>query len=609
MQVLFRLVEPGDTTKTVLRKKCLLGLNAAAMLGGSVTSFTSSVPSAQYLHIFSCVFAAIFLAHIFVTRRVSLTMVSWCLGGYTLILLALDWIYAAYLGPRMWPCLVLVLDVNLVTDGSTWLPLGVLGAAMLWFFMSLLEESFRIGIYDFASVFGEGEVTVCDCDTPPCFTGGLPAALSNLMAPVCVLCADFYFKRRFSKSMFASNKSMEASIAITQSTARALADFDLETASLHMDSSTDLPDALREAFVQLLTNLTSYKPYLPEAILNSRSSCQDTPVREAPGLRNGVAAIAFTDIKSSTATWEAEPTAMKQALRIHNTVLRNLIQQFNGYEVKTIGDSFMVAFESFDSAVGFGLASQVSLYEQDWPAELMMLPQCARLAGAWNGLRIRVGVHYGEVEVEKNAVNDRFDYFGTTVNKAARLEGVCTPGGVAVDRTAADAVVVVDDTISVDKGPVDLHGLGVTSVRVFYPCSLSRRSKNCTITTLKRKSTTYSSRTSISACSATPLEVVPPARSQYKQMAISTTGAGALHDYEEEGGVHGAVSRSNESLAWIQLCLDRSDGNMVTVVGSSAFFSWNVTQPCASHAENACRFASLMQQDNDGLVTGLCCST
>ncbi|KAJ9471702.1 hypothetical protein DIPPA_51440, partial [Diplonema papillatum] len=275
----FRHGSVGGSTTAVLRKNCLLGLNASAMLG-SIVSIFGPVPAVRYLSVCGLVISVSALACILMTCRVSQVMVSWNLGCYALIVLLFDWIQAAYLGVRMWPSIVLILNVNLATDGSTWLPFGIMGISLLWFVMSLIEESFRVGIYDSAGVFGWAGIAACDCDNPPCFAGGVPDALPGFASPVLVLGTDFYFKRRFSKSMFAANESLEASIAVTQSTARALADFDLETASSHLDSSTDLPDALREAFVQLLTNLTSYKPYLPEAILNSHSSCQDTPVRE-----------------------------------------------------------------------------------------------------------------------------------------------------------------------------------------------------------------------------------------------------------------------------------------------------------------------------------------
>ncbi|KAJ9471657.1 Adenylate cyclase [Diplonema papillatum] len=616
------LFDPADSPETLIRKRCSLGLNAGALLAG-VSAWWGESTDLRYAYLPTCVVAIIFMALFAATRRVPPTVLSWNLLCYTPIVLGLDWIRAALLTQRVWPCAVLILDVNLVTGGPPAMPLLILGLTVLSLAVVLMEDSFRFGLYDAVSSV-ENVATACECGNPPCFSGGAATAFGEFGANCYVLCMDFYFTRRFARSMFSAQKSMETSIDTAHSIAHALAGFDLDAATTFLDSSADLPEGLRDAFAQLLMNLTSYKPYIPEAILSTRYSFQETPVNEPPGLRSGVAAIVFTDIKASTATWQAEPTVMKQALRMHNKVMRTVIRRFDGYEVKTIGDSFMVAFDSLKSAVGFGLASHVVLYEQDWPAELMVLPQCARLAGVWNGLRIRVGVHYGEVEVETNEVNDRFDYFGPTVNKAARLEGACPPGGIALDSSVAGTVcdVFVDQAISEDIGLVELHGLGKTGVRVFYPYSLSAR-----INSTQAVSPKHGCKPHVKACSASrstnsypsaapESERASPAGAlawtENKRLTMSTVGVFAPHamalKHICEEGVNWSVAHLNESLAWIQLCLDRSDGCILSVIGSSVYFTWNVLQPCASHAENACRFALLAQQDNDALVIGLCCS-
>eukprot|EP00755_Sulcionema_specki_P001207 Sspe_Gene.116522::Locus_105821_Transcript_1_1_Confidence_1.000_Length_1165::g.116522::m.116522 len=54
----------------------------------------------------------------------------------------------------------------------------------------------------------------------------------------------------------------------------------------------------------------------------------------------GLVALVSTDIQDSTAIWESTPGVMKEALQVHDAVVRALIIQNNGYEVKTEGDSF-----------------------------------------------------------------------------------------------------------------------------------------------------------------------------------------------------------------------------------------------------------------------------
>ena len=77
-------------------------------------------------------------------------------------------------------------------------------------------------------------------------------------------------------------------------------------------------------------------------------------------------AIAFTDIQSSTALWAECPAEMSAALDLHNTIIRQCIAAHKGYEVKTIGDSFMVAFTSPSDAACFSIAVQQDLFAADW---------------------------------------------------------------------------------------------------------------------------------------------------------------------------------------------------------------------------------------------------
>ncbi len=58
----------------------------------------------------------------------------------------------------------------------------------------------------------------------------------------------------------------------------------------------------------------------------------------------GKVTFVFTDVQSSTKLWEAVPDAMREALKVHDNIMRELMAQYQAYEVKVIGDAFMVAF-------------------------------------------------------------------------------------------------------------------------------------------------------------------------------------------------------------------------------------------------------------------------
>ncbi len=147
-----------------------------------------------------------------------------------------------------------------------------------------------------------------------------------------------------------------------------------------------------------------------------------TPL-EAP---SGTVALVFTDIEGSTRLWEHCSAGMRAALEIHDRMLRALLGSRSGYEVRTQGDSFMVAFPSAVEAVRWCLDVQEVLLEASWPEVLLAEPEAAEVRGPQGGLlhrglRVRMGVHVGEPERRLNARTGQMDYIGRVVNLAARV--------------------------------------------------------------------------------------------------------------------------------------------------------------------------------------------
>jgi predicted ATPase/class 3 adenylate cyclase len=149
----------------------------------------------------------------------------------------------------------------------------------------------------------------------------------------------------------------------------------------------------------------------------------------APAMRmeapSGTVALVFTDIQGSTALWERCSTAMGRALEIHDRILRAVLLSTTGYEVKTQGDSFMVAFRTVLEAVRWCLDVQEVLLDAPWPEEILAQPEAAQERGPagllYRGLRVRMGVHVGEPERRVDTRTGRVDYVGRMVNVAARV--------------------------------------------------------------------------------------------------------------------------------------------------------------------------------------------
>ena len=155
-------------------------------------------------------------------------------------------------------------------------------------------------------------------------------------------------------------------------------------------------------------------------------------------------AIIFTDIQLSTELWARIPVTMAGAVRIHHELMRKGIITYKGYEVKTIGDSFMVVFSSAESALKFALHVQKILFSYDWPSNEIDVAYAELGAESdadyWRGLRVRVGVHFGMGEIQLDSTTKGYDYYGTVVNTAARINGTAHGGQVLVSEQAWKAV-------------------------------------------------------------------------------------------------------------------------------------------------------------------------
>ena len=124
-------------------------------------------------------------------------------------------------------------------------------------------------------------------------------------------------------------------------------------------------------------------------------------------------AIMFTDIKGFTQRTSASSReAMKALLAQHERLLVPVFTHFDGTIVKTIGDAFLVYFESPTDAVLCGVTIQE------------VLRQYNAGQGEAGCLEVRVAINVGEVELQQD------DVMGEAVNIAARLEGVTEAGEV-----------------------------------------------------------------------------------------------------------------------------------------------------------------------------------
>eukprot|EP00727_Mastigamoeba_balamuthi_P012411 m51a1_g7793 putative serine-threonine protein (1778) ;mRNA; f:20013-29956 len=111
---------------------------------------------------------------------------------------------------------------------------------------------------------------------------------------------------------------------------------------------------------------------------------------------------AMADQLQSTELWEECPVVMKRALYLHHRIMRSTLQKWNGAEVKTEGDVFMIAFQSTVDAVCFAAEAQTRLASASWDPELLA-HEASDDSIVFRGLRVRMGIHVGEPEVDDSS--------------------------------------------------------------------------------------------------------------------------------------------------------------------------------------------------------------
>lgn len=132
------------------------------------------------------------------------------------------------------------------------------------------------------------------------------------------------------------------------------------------------------------------------------------------GLPTGTVTFLFTDIEGSTRLWEKYPEGMKTALAKHDSLLGGIFLIHNGQIIKTTGDGFHVVFETATDAVQAAIHSQQALQKDTWDEAT---------------IKVRMGLHTGEAELRDG------DYFGQTLNLAARIMSVGHGGQILLSET------------------------------------------------------------------------------------------------------------------------------------------------------------------------------
>lgn len=135
---------------------------------------------------------------------------------------------------------------------------------------------------------------------------------------------------------------------------------------------------------------------------------------------SGTVTFLFTDVVGSTQRWERDPTEMAKVMARHDELAAGVVSGRRGYLVKLMGDGMMAAFSTAADAVRAAVDLQSAVDSQEWPVT--------------GGFLLRAGVHTGVADERDD------DYFGPTVNRAARLMSAGHGGQVLLSGVTAGLV-------------------------------------------------------------------------------------------------------------------------------------------------------------------------
>jgi class 3 adenylate cyclase len=191
---------------------------------------------------------------------------------------------------------------------------------------------------------------------------------------------------------------------------------------------------------------TNHRPRHRPDPLSSVDEVASSVAAERPSLRSaaapdGTVTILFSDIEGSTALNERlGDVRWLELLRAHNAVVRDQVKAFGGFEVKSQGDGFMIAFPSARRAIQCARAIQEAIARDldDHPD---------------GPIRVRIGLHTGE------AIREESDFYGKNVVIAARVADEARGGEILASAVVKQLTESAGDVGFEDVREVELAGL------------------------------------------------------------------------------------------------------------------------------------------------------
>src|SRR5437588_7301424 len=157
-----------------------------------------------------------------------------------------------------------------------------------------------------------------------------------------------------------------------------------------------------------------------------------------------LAAIMFTDMVGYSALAQRNEALALQLLEEHRSLLRALFPRFNGREVKTIGDAFLVEFHSALEAAQCAIEIQRTLSKRNHDVV------------AARRIEVRIGIHIGDIVQRADG-----DVLGDGVNIASRIEPLAGANGICISVDVERQIRNTIEASLVKLGPTELKNIQV----------------------------------------------------------------------------------------------------------------------------------------------------
>ncbi|HEX3420711.1 MAG TPA: adenylate/guanylate cyclase domain-containing protein [Candidatus Udaeobacter sp.] len=156
-----------------------------------------------------------------------------------------------------------------------------------------------------------------------------------------------------------------------------------------------------------------------------------------------LAAIMFTDMVGYGALSQRDDKLALELLEEHREILRKIFPRFHGTEIKTIGDAFLIEFNSALEAAQCAIEIQRALAHRNHDV------------GAERRIELKIGIHIGDV------VHRAGDVYGDGVNIASRIEPLAGAGGICVSIDVERQIRNAVETRFEKLAPAELKNISV----------------------------------------------------------------------------------------------------------------------------------------------------